>query len=314
MKSNIKPEHKSVLLNQVLEYAMPENGEIFVDGTFGLGGHTRAVLERYKNIKLAIGIDRDSEILNYARDTFDEPRLSLYQAKASDLPMVLENAGVNSVDGILLDLGVSSYQLDNPDRGFSFSKNGPLDMRMNPSDSETAADLVNNLSKEELVKIIYEYGEERFGRKIADAIVKYRETKAFETTEELAKVICDTVPSLPKNQKHIHPATRTFQALRIAVNHELDEVSNFLNICLDCLNPGGHLTIISFHSLEDRLVKNFIQKNSKGCECPPQFPVCVCGKKPRIKILTKKAIFAEEDEIKLNPRARSARLRAIAKI
>ncbi len=314
MKSNVKPEHKSVLLEQVVEYAMPENGKIFVDGTFGLGGHTRAVLEHYKNIKLAIGIDRDSEILNYARDTFDEPRLSLYQAMASDLPMVLENAGVKGVDGILLDLGVSSYQLDNPDRGFSFAKSGPLDMRMNQTEGETAADLVNTLSKEELEKIIFEYGEERFGRKIADAIVRYRENKPFKTTDELAKVICDVVPSLPKNQKHIHPATRTFQALRIAVNHELDEISDFLNICLDSLNSGGHLTIISFHSLEDRLVKNFIQKNSKGCECPPQFPVCVCGKKPRIKILTKKAVFAEDDEVKINPRARSARLRAVVKI
>ena len=314
MKNNMKPEHKSVLLTQVLEYAMPENGRVFVDGTFGLGGHTKAILNKYKNIQLAIGIDRDSEILNYARENFDDPRLSLYQAKASDLPMVLENAGVAAADGILLDLGVSSYQLDNPDRGFSFSKSGPLDMRMNTTDGETAADLVNNLEKEELEKIIFEYGEERFGRKIAEAIVKYREEKPFESTDELAKVVCDVVPSMPKNQKHIHPATRTFQALRIAVNHELDEIKDFLNISLDCLNPGGHLTIISFHSLEDRLVKNFIQKNSKGCECPPQFPVCVCGKKPTIKVLTKKAIFAEEDEIMLNPRARSARLRSVVKI
>ena len=314
MKNNIKPEHKSVLLNQVLEYALPEKGRFFVDGTFGLGGHTRAILNKYKNIQLAIGIDRDSEILNYARDSFDDPRLSLYQAKASDLPMVLENAGITAVDGILLDLGVSSYQLDNPDRGFSFSKSGPLDMRMNMSEGETAADLVNNLSKEELEKIIFEYGEERFGRKIAEAIVKFRAEKPFETTEELSKVVCDVVPSMPKNQKHIHPATRTFQALRIAVNHELDEINEFLNISLDCLNSGGHLTIISFHSLEDRLVKNFIQKNSKGCECPPQFPVCVCGKKPTIKVLTKKAIFAEEDEIKQNPRARSARLRSVVKL
>ncbi len=314
MTNKIKPEHKSVLLEQVVNYAMPPKGEIFVDGTFGLGGHTRAILENYKNIKLAIGIDRDSEILNYARDTFDEPRLSLFQAKASELPMVLEYAGVNGADGILLDLGVSSYQLDNPDRGFSFSKSGPLDMRMNMNEGETAADLVNNLSKEELQKIIFEFGEERFGRKIAEAIVKYRETKLFETTDELAKVVCEVVPSSPKNQNHIHPATRTFQALRIAVNHELDEISDFLEIALECLNPGGHLSIISFHSLEDRLVKNFIQKNVKGCVCPPQFPVCVCGKKPTIQVLTKKAIFAEESEIQQNPRARSARLRSVVKL
>ena len=314
MVNNIKPEHKPVLLEQVVKYAMPENGEVFVDGTFGLGGHTREILSYYKAIKLAIGIDRDSEILSYARDTFDDSRLCLYQANASDLKMVLENAGIEKADGILLDLGVSSYQLDNPLRGFSFSKSGPLDMRMNPKEGETAADLVNSLSKSELEKIIFEYGEERFGRKIAEAIIKFRENKPFETTEELAKVVCSVVPALPKNQKHIHPATKTFQAIRIAVNHELEEINNFLNIALDCLNNGGHLSIISFHSLEDRLVKNFIQKNVKGCECPSNFPVCVCGKKPSVKVLTKKAIFAEEDEILRNPRARSARLRVIEKI
>ena len=312
--TNIKPEHKSVLLDQVVKYAMPENGKVFVDGTFGLGGHTRAILEEYKNIKLAIGIDRDPEILNYARENFDEPRLTLFQAKASDLPAVLETLKIEKADGILLDLGVSSYQLDNPDRGFSFSKSGPLDMRMNADEGETAADLVNTLSQSELEKIIFEYGEERFGRKIAESIIRHRASKPIETTDELAKIVCDVVPNQPKNIKHIHPATKTFQALRIAVNHELDEISEFLNIALDCLNPNGHLSIISFHSLEDRIVKNFIQKNIKGCECPPQFPVCVCGKKPTIKLLTRKAIFAEEDEIKKNPRARSARLRSIAKI
>ena len=187
-------------------------------------------------------------------------------------------------------------------------------MRMNANEGQTAADLVNTLSKAELEKIIYEYGEERFGRKIADAILKFRETKPFETTDELAKVVCDVVPASPKNQKHIHPATRTFQALRIAVNHELEEISDFLEIALKCLNKGGHLSIISFHSLEDRLVKNFIQKNAKGCVCPPQFPVCVCGKKPTISLLTKKAIFADEEEIAQNPRSRSARLRSIVKL
>lgn len=312
--SNVKPEHKSVLLEEVVKYALPENGKTFVDGTFGLGGHTRAILKAYPSIELAMGIDRDAEILSYARDTFDEPRLSLYQANASDLPRVLEVAGLKGVDGILLDLGVSSYQLDNPERGFSFSKPGPLDMRMNANEGQTAADLVNTLSKAELEKIIYEYGEERFGRKIADAILKFRETKPFETTDELAKVVCDVVPASPKNQKHIHPATRTFQALRIAVNHELEEISDFLEIALKCLNKGGHLSIISFHSLEDRLVKNFIQKNAKGCVCPPQFPVCVCGKKPTISLLTKKAIFADEEEIAQNPRSRSARLRSIVKL
>lgn len=312
--NDIKPEHKSVLLKEVVEQALPKGGKTFIDGTFGLGGHTRAVLKAYPDIELAIGIDRDAEILGFARETFDEPRLSLYQAKASDMPEILKISGLKGVDGILLDLGVSSYQLNNPERGFSFSKPGPLDMRMNPNEGETAADLVNTLSKSELEKIIFEYGEERFGRKIAENIVAYRTKKAFTTTEELAKVVAGSVPFFPKNQKHIHPATKTFQALRIAVNHELEEIRDFLNIALSCLNKAGHLSIISFHSLEDRLVKNFIQKNAKGCECPPQFPVCCCGKKPSIEVLTRKAIFAKEDEIAANPRSRSARLRSIVKL
>ncbi len=312
--NNGKPQHKSVLLDAVVKFAMPENGKIFVDGTFGLGGHTKAVLNEYKSIKLAIGIDRDSEILNYARENFDEPRLALYHAKASDLPVVLDNIGIQKADGILLDLGVSSYQLDKPERGFSFSKPALLDMRMNQKEGETAADLVNTLSKSEIEKIIFEYGEERFGRKIAEAIVSSRAIKPIQTTDELAKIVCDVVPNSLHNNKHIHPATKTFQAFRIAVNHELKELNDFLNIALDCLNPDGHLTIISFHSLEDRIVKNFIQKNVRGCECPPQFPVCVCGKKPRVRMLTHKAVFAEEAEIKQNPRARSARLRSVAKI
>ena len=259
--NDIVPKHQSVLLNQVVEFALPNEGKVFVDGTFGLGGHTKAVLEKYKSIKIAIGIDRDSEILKYARDHIDEPKLTLFQAKASDLPIVIERLGIKKVDGILLDLGVSSYQLDNPQRGFSFSKSGPLDMRMNAEDGETAEELVNTLSKTELEKIIFEYGEERFGRKIAEAIVRYRAIKPLKTTEELAKIICDVIPASPKNKKHIHPATKTFQALRIAVNHELDELKNFLDIAIDSLNIGGHLTIISFHSLEDRIVKNFIKKS-----------------------------------------------------
>ena len=309
-------KHTSVLLDEVIENLNIKPDGIYLDGTLGGGGHSYHIAERLTQGGRLIGTDQDADAIAAATKRLEPfaDRVTIIRDNYENAARRVRELGIDGVDGILLDLGVSSYQLDNPDRGFSFAKSGPLDMRMNPDDGETAADLVNNLPKEELEKIIYEFGEERFGRKIAEAIVKYREAKPFETTDELAKVICDVVPSVPRNQKHIHPATRTFQALRIAVNHELDEISDFLNICLDCLNSGGHLTIISFHSLEDRLVKNFIQKNSKGCECPPQFPVCVCGKKPRIKVLTKKAVFAEEDEVKLNPRARSARLRSVVKI
>jgi len=227
---------------------------------------------------------------------------------------LLERFGIKGVDGVLLDLGVSSWQLDNPARGFSFTRPGPLDMRMNKDEGVTAADLVNNLTKEELAKIFFEYGEEKFSRRIADAIVRERSDNPLTTTARLAEIVVEAIPAQNRRKSLIHPATRVFQALRIAVNKELEEIENFLSIVLGCLNPGGHLSIISFHSLEDRLVKNFMQKHQKGCECPPQFPVCICGKKPQLKILTGKAIFAEDSEIAENPRARSARLRAACKI
>ncbi|MDD3146531.1 MAG: 16S rRNA (cytosine(1402)-N(4))-methyltransferase RsmH [Candidatus Riflebacteria bacterium] len=312
--SNTTPFHKSVLVDAVVKYALPANGRIFVDGTFGLGGHSRAVLAACPSVEEVIGIDRDAEILDYSCKSLDDPRITRFQANASNLPEILAQKNLCGVDGILLDLGVSSWQLDNPARGFSFSRPGPLDMRMNSDDSQTAADLVNKLDRDELVRIFFEYGEEKFSRRIADAIVKQREISPFSTTDQLAKTVYDAVPAAGRHQTHIHPATRVFQALRIAVNKELDEIENFLSIVLGCLNPGGHLTMISFHSLEDRLVKTFMQKNQKGCECPPRFPVCVCGKKPQLQILTSKAIFAGENEIAENPRARSARLRAACKI
>lgn len=311
--SEIKPAHLSVLVDAVVKYALPENGKIFVDGTFGLGGHTRAVLAAYPAVERVIGIDRDAEILDYSCKILDDPRIKRYQANASDLPEILSNAGISGVDGILLDLGVSSYQLDNPARGFSFSKPGPLDMRMNLDQSDTAEDLVNELDRDELVRIFREYGEEKFSGRIADAIIQSRADSRITTTDRLAAIIRNAVPAYNRHQSQIHPATRVFQALRIAVNKELEEIESFLAIALKCLNPGGHLSIISFHSLEDRLVKSFMQKYHKGCDCPPQFPVCICGKKPQLEILTRKAIFAEEEEISQNPRSRSARLRSARK-
>lgn len=310
----IIPAHQPVLLDAVLQFALPENGKVFVDATFGLGGHTRAIIEKNPGLERVIGIDRDSEILDYSSKVLNDSRISRYQATASQLPEVLAGAGIAGVDGILLDLGVSSYQLDNPERGFSFSKPGPLDMRMDQTDGITAEELVNSLDKFELVRIFREYGEEKFSGRIADAIVRNRETTPITSTSQLAKIICDVIPGKSRSQSHIHPATRVFQAIRIAVNKELEELETFLSIALGCLNTNGHLSIISFHSLEDRLVKNFMQKHQKGCDCPAKFPVCICGKQPQIKILTRKAVFAEESEAQINPRARSARLRSARKL
>lgn len=312
--NKVTASHLPVLLDAVVKYALPENGRVFVDGTFGLGGHTRAILAAYPTIEAVIGIDRDAEILDISCQSLTDSRIRRFQAHASDLPEVLARADISAVDGILLDLGVSSYQLDNPERGFSFTRPGPLDMRMSIDQPDTAADLVNSLSKEAMLKIFYEYGEEKFSGRIADAIIRNRAESPITTTDRLAKIVSDAVPAQQRRQSPVHPATRIFQALRIAVNKELEEIERFLTIALGCLNPGGHLSIISFHSLEDRLVKNFMQKYQKGCDCPPRFPVCVCGKKPEIEVLTRKAIFAEESEISENPRSRSARLRCARKL
>lgn len=311
--NEIIPQHQSVLLKPVLEYAFPANGKVFVDATFGLGGHTRAILDKYPEITKVIAIDRDEEILEYSCKVIQDERILRYQANASDLPGIMALAKEESVDGILLDLGVSSYQLDNPSRGFSFSKPGPLDMRMDKDIVETAADLVNTLTKFQMVNIFKQYGEEKFSGRIADAIIREREIEPITTTKRLSEIVYNATPARFRARNLIHPATRVFQALRIAVNDELGELESFLKIALKCLKPGGHLCLISFHSLEDRIVKTFMQRFQKGCICPPTFPVCNCGKKPELEILTKKAIFADESEINSNPRSRSARLRAARK-
>ncbi|MGM0600761.1 MAG: 16S rRNA (cytosine(1402)-N(4))-methyltransferase RsmH [Candidatus Rifleibacteriota bacterium] len=314
MTTTNSPEHKPVLTEAVLKYAFPENGKIFVDATFGLGGHTKLLLEKFPTLEKVIAIDQDEEILNFSRDRITDKRIIRVHAKASELAGVMALFEINKVDGILLDLGVSSYQLDNAERGFSFTREGPLDMRMNKETSLTAKEVVNKFSPKRLKEIFKQYGEEKFSGRIAQNIEKYRSSGEIDNTSQLAEIVKISIPARVRAKSPIHPATRVFQALRIFINNELDELSSFLDIALACLNPGGHLCIISFHSLEDRIVKKFFKLKSKGCTCPPEFPVCNCGKKPQVKILTRKAIFADDEEKASNPRSRSARLRAIEKL
>lgn len=307
-------QHIPVLKDEVLKYALPIGGETFADVTFGLGGHTIALLNKFSTLKKCLAIDKDDEILNCSCEICPDERIKRIQANASDLKAILNIEGIKGVDGILMDMGVSSYQLDNAERGFSFMRSGPLDMRMNKGTNTTAEELVNSLEKNELVDIFRKYGEEKFSNRIACAIIAFRRSKAITTTDCLAKIVSDAIPAKFKHKKKTNPATKVFQALRIAVNNELKELENFLEIALDCLNPGGHLTLISFHSLEDRIVKYFFNKHKKGCDCPPKFPVCICNKKPKIRLLTRKPVIASEKEIEENPRSRSAKLRSAVKL
>ncbi len=309
------PRHLPVLVEPFLAHGFPPDGRIFVDGTFGLGGHTRALLTRHPGVRQVIGLDRDHEILQWSRRETIDPRITLFHERFSRLPQVLDQLGISTVDGILLDLGVSSCQLGEPDRGFSFSRPGPLDMRMDRSlGGETAADLVNTRSEGELARLFADLGEERFARRIARAIARRRETAPFLTTADLAAVVEGAIPAASRAASRIHPATRVFQALRIAVNDELGELETALTAAIGRLAPNGRLTVISFHSLEDRLVKTAFAAAARGCRCPPHFPVCTCGQPPLLEILTRKPVVAADAEIAANPRARSAKLRAVRRL
>ncbi|RCK81329.1 MAG: rRNA small subunit methyltransferase H [Candidatus Ozemobacter sibiricus] len=310
------PVHRPVLVDPFLALGFPEEGTIFVDATFGLGGHTRALLSRFPRLERVIGLDRDGEILDWARREWAaEPRVVLVHERFSRLPAVLAGMGIAAVDGILLDLGVSSWQLEEPGRGFSFSRPGPLDMRMDRrTEGPTARDLVNTLPEEELARLFAEFGEERFARRIAQAIVRRRTTAAFTTTADLAALIEGAIPARLRATSPIHPATRVFQALRIAVNDELTELEQALTKAIDLLRPDGRLTVISFHSLEDRRVKQAMAMAARGCRCPPRFPVCTCGQQPTVELLTRKPIGPTPAEQAANPRCRSARLRVARRL
>jgi 16S rRNA (cytosine1402-N4)-methyltransferase len=303
-------QHIPVLYQEVLEALKPSPGEVFVDGTIGAGGHARGIIQAILPGGRLLGLDRDPAAIETAKIQLEEYKEQIVLIHSSFTRLIphLNNLNWKTVDGILLDLGLSSMQLDDPDRGFSFQTAGPLDMRFDPSLSLSAADLVNKSSKEELANIIFDYGEERYSRKIADAIIANR---PLEGTQELADIIHRTIGKTPSG---IHPATRTFQALRIAVNYELEALEAFLPIALDVLKPGGRLAIIAFHSLEDRIVKQFFRRESSDCICPADLPQCVCGHVAQIKEITRRPIRPEESEVKRNPRARSAKLRVIEKL
>ncbi len=311
--SVVEYAHKSVLLEECLEALHIRPDGIYVDGTLGRAGHSLEIVRRLERGRL-IGIDRDLTAIEAAKERLAPwmDRVTLIHGNFADLERELRENGISGADGMLFDLGVSSPQLDDASRGFSYMQDAPLDMRMDTSAPLTAYEVVNQWSYEELRRILYEYGEERYAPAIAKAVVRTRETRAIETTLELVDVIKGAMPPAALREKQ-HPAKRSFQAIRIAVNGELDALPPMLKAAVDFLNPGGRLAVITFHSLEDRIVKRAMQDMARGCTCPPEFPVCVCGKKPKIKLLTRKPIVSGTAELADNPRARSAKLRVAEK-
>ncbi len=307
--------HIPVLLKEALDFLQCKSGGIYVDCTLGAGGHAEEILKGSAPDGILIGMDQDENILKIAQERLREykERVRLVHGNFSDIKEIVKSEGVEMVDGILFDLGVSSYQLDDKERGFSFMYDAPLDMRMNKKAKTTAADIVNSASEKELSEIIFKYGEERFAKRIAAFIVRERERKPITTTLQISDIIMKAIPARFHAQK-IHPATRTFQALRIAVNRELEILEKSLLDAVDILKPKGRMCVISFHSLEDRIVKRTFQRLEKGCICPPRIPVCQCGIRPSIKIITRRPITSGDEEIQMNPRARSAKLRAAEKI
>ena len=306
--------HKPVLLDACIQALNIHPDGIYVDGTLGRAGHSREIAGRLTTGRL-ICIDRDQAAIDAAQDRLAPwlDRVTLIHSNFSELKEVLSRCGVSGADGMLFDLGVSSPQLDDASRGFSYMQDAPLDMRMDTSAPLRAADIVNTWSQEELRRILFEYGEERYAPAIARHIVERREKAPIETTGQLVEVIRSAMPPAALREKQ-HPAKRSFQAIRIAVNGELEELPPMLRAAAQRLHPGGRLAVISFHSLEDRIIKKTMQELATGCTCPPNFPVCVCGKKPQMKLVSRKPIVATEAELTYNPRARSAKLRVAEKL
>ena len=306
-------KHKSVLLEETIEGLDIKPDGIYVDGTLGGAGHAGEVCRKLSAKGRFIGIDQDQDAIIAASERLSAfNQVTIIRSNYCYMVQELAARGIYKVDGILLDLGVSSYQLDNEERGFTYRVDAPLDMRMDESAALTAREVVNTYSYEELRRILFEYGEERYAPAIAKRICQHREQKPIETTLELADIIRSAMPASALREKQ-HPAKRSFQAIRIAVNDELGELPPMLDAAEKNLKPGGRLAVITFHSLEDRIVKKKLQELAQGCICPPEFPVCVCGRKPKVKLITRKPIVSVEEELAENPRARSAKLRVAEK-
>ena len=307
-------KHVSVLLNESVNGLEIKKDGIYADGTMGGGGHSEAILKKLSSKGVLIGIDRDTEALSASKKRLENyTNVHYMHNNYKNIKDVLSELNIDKIDGAVLDLGVSSYQLDNRERGFSYMEDAPLDMRMNRESDFSAYDVVNTYSEEKLASIFFEYGEERFSRKIAAIICDRRKTAPIETTLELVDIIKAAIPERFR-QKNSHPAKRTFQAIRIEVNGELRDLRNALDDFFDVLKSGGRLSVITFHSLEDRIVKQAFASYATGCTCPPDFPICVCGNKPRGKVITRKPILPSDEECDTNKRSKSAKLRIVEKL
>lgn len=308
-------QHKSVLLQECIDALNIRPDGIYLDGTLGGAGHSSQIARRLTEGGRLIGVDRDRTALAAAKERLAPyaDRVTLVHSNFAEIDAILDSLGIPAVDGMLFDLGVSSPQLDDASRGFSYMADAPLDMRMDKDDVLTAGEVVNTWPQGELRRILYDYGEERYAPQIAAAICRAREKAPIETTLELVDIIRSAMPAQALREKQ-HPAKRSFQAIRIAVNDELGAVSRMMQAAVGRLNPGGRLAVITFHSLEDRIVKSEMQQAARGCTCPPEFPVCVCGKKPLVKLVTRKPIVSGPAELEENPRARRAKLRVAEKL
>ena len=308
--------HIPAMPKEVVYYLNCRPGKIFVDGTIGGCGHAWKICEKILPDGLLIGIDQDRDAIANAENVLGSyaSNIRLFNGNFIHLPDFLSQLKIAAVDGILLDLGVSLHQIENSGRGFSFRKDESLDMRMDKQSGQTAENLINNLAREDLRNLFRDYGEERWAKQIAYKIVTARKQQKIRTTKQLAQIVIDAIPGHVLSKQKIHPATRVFMALRIAVNRELERLNAFMEQAADHLNPGGRLCVLSFHSLEDRIVKQRLKALEKGCTCPPRLPLCVCGQKAQVRILTKKVVRPSKEEVSANPMARSTRLRAAEKL
>lgn len=309
-------KHISAMPDEVIYYLNPRPGGIYVDGTLGGAGHASAILKRITPGGTLVGIDQDMDAIKNAREKLSQSdnNVHLINDNFAHLPEILSTLSIEQVDGIIIDIGLSQHQLEGSGRGFSFMRDEPLDMRMNTDADVDAAHIVNTMAEKELADLIYKFGEERFSRQIARRIVARRAEKRIDSSRDFANIVSGAIPRKVSAKQKIHPATRTFQALRIAVNRELERLETFMDSFPEWLKPGGRLCVLSFHSLEDRIVKKKFKELSRGCTCPSDFPICVCHTEPTVKVLTRKVVKPSAEEVEANPMARSTRLRACEKL